>query len=87
MKIKFKQTDYSELSTMDLLAKKKTTVFVSALLGGVLALLFIITIFQSITEGFKALSAVPFALLPILAININEVNSLNKELKSRELGK
>lgn len=85
MKIKFKQTDYSELSTKDLLAKKKTTVFVAAFFGGILTVLFIVTILITIKDVFTPFLCLPFAFLPILIININEVNSLNKEVKSREL--
>jgi hypothetical protein len=81
--IKMAKQNLSELSTEDLIKKKKTLTFVTGILAGMLIVLLIITIFQTISEGFKPLIAVPFGLLPILILSYNQVSSMDKELKSR----
>ena len=76
--------NFSELSTEDLIKKKKAMTFAMGLLIGALTLLFIITVYQTINKRGTALLAVPFALLPILIMCYGQVNSMSKELKSRE---
>ena len=76
--------NFSELSTEDLIKKKKTMSFATGLLIGVLTVLFIINILQTINKGFTPQLIVPFALLPILIMSYRQVRSINKELKSRK---
>ena len=76
--------NFSELSTEDLIKKKKTMTNTMGLLAGSLIVLFIITIFQTINKQFTPLLAVPFALLPVLIMCYSQVNAMNKDLKSRE---
>jgi hypothetical protein len=73
----------SELSTEDLIKKKKSTTFSTGLLGGVLIALLVITILQTVNKGATALLAIPFALLPILIKSYNQVKAMDRELKSR----
>lgn len=76
--------NFSELSTEDLIKKKKTMSFATGLLIGALTALFVVTILQSIDKGVTPLLAVPFALLPVLIMSYSQVNAMNKELKSRK---
>lgn len=83
MKIQFKKDNFSDLTTEDLIKKKKSASFATGLLAGVLIFLFVTTIFQTINKGVTPLLAIPFALLPLLIMSYNQVSSMNKELKSR----
>ncbi len=83
MKMEFKKDSFSEMTTEDLIKKKKSTSFVTGLLAGALIGLLMIVIFQTINKGFTPLLAVPFALLPILILIYSQVRSMDKELKSR----
>jgi hypothetical protein len=75
--------NFSELSTEDLIKKKKTITLSTGVLAGALIGLFIITIFQTINDGVTPFLAVPFAFVPILIICYKQVSAINKELKSR----
>ena len=85
MKIETLKDNFSNLTTEDLIKKKKSTTFSTGLLGGVLIALLVITIFQTMNKGATALLAIPFALLPILIKSYNQVKSMDKELKNRIL--
>ena len=78
--------NFSELSTEDLIKKQKTTSAMMGLLLGALTLivLFIITRYEPINKGLTPLLTIPVALLPLLIICYRQLNSVNKELKSRE---
>ena len=76
--------NFSELSTEDLVQKKNTVTFIMGLLVGGLSVLFILTIFQTISKGVTLLVAVPFALLPFYFMCNSQINSMDKELKSRK---
>ena len=76
--------NFSELSTEDLIKKKKTTTFVAGILIGALIMLLIITISKTINEGITPSLAVPIPLLPILIICYIRVRSMNKELENRK---
>ena len=78
--------NFSELSTEDLIKKQKTMSAMMGLLLGALTLivLFIITRYEPINKGLTPLLAIPVALLPLLIICYRQLNSVNKELKSRE---
>lgn len=72
-------------STEDLQKQAKSIRTITYMLSGALLLLFILNIFVTIKKGFSAISAVPVALLPIVIVNVNNLNAIRKELKSREL--
>ncbi len=84
MKMELKKDNFSDMTTVDLIKKKKSTSFATGLLAGVLIFLFMITIFQAINKGVTPLLAAPFALLPVLIMSYGQVRSINKELKNRK---
>ena len=77
-----------EMSTEKLLEQRKSIRFLMGLLIGALfaslTLLAIIT-YNSINQGFTPLLIVPFALLPILFLNVNALRGIKKELQSRNV--
>ncbi len=72
-----------EMSNEKLLEQKKAIGFLVGLLTGALLTLLAITIYISINQGFTPLLIVPFALLPILFLNVNTLRGIKKELHSR----
>lgn len=74
-----------ELSTPDLLKRKKSTQFLTGLLGGSLLALLAIKLYSVFMkdEGILAL-ATPLALSPILVINISTLKAIKAELRARE---
>ncbi len=78
------QKKLTELSIEELNKRRKTTKFVTGLLLGMLAFLFILNVVNIVNgkQNWSAL-AVPFALLPISIINFNAIKEIDKELKSR----
>ncbi|MEA5425515.1 hypothetical protein [Arcicella lustrica] len=74
-----------ELSTEELIKKKKSLKFAFGLMVGSLVISLIVTIFQTIKNGFQLLNITPFSLLPITAIIYNSITNINKELKSRNV--
>ena len=84
MKRQFKKDNFSDLTTEDLIKKKKSTSFATGLLAGTLIGLFGITLFQTINKGFTPLLILPFGFLPILIIMYSQIKSINKELESRK---
>ncbi len=75
----------SELSTEDLLKKKKVATAATGALAGLLTILLVLAIYLVIEQGsaFISLVAVAFALLPVLFLNYAMIGNINKELKSR----
>ena len=82
-----KKENYTELSTEDLIKKKKLLGGATGALIGVLTVLVITTIPSMIKQGFTALIIIPFALSPILVINFSQMRAISKELKSRNANK
>ncbi|MET3126792.1 putative membrane protein YwaF [Arcicella rosea] len=74
-----------ELSTEELIKKKKSLNFAFGLMVGSLIITLIITIFQTIKNGFQLSNIIPFSFLPITAIIYNSITNINKELKSRNV--
>lgn len=74
-----------ELSTEELMKKKKSLNFAFGLMVGSLVITLMVTIFQTIKNGFQLLNIIPFSLLPITVIIYNSVTNINKELKSRNV--
>ena len=85
MKTEIPKGNFSNLTTEDLIKKKKSTTFSTGLLGGVLIALLVTTILETMNKGATALLAIPFALLPILIKSYSQVKSMDKELKNRNL--
>ena len=75
---------FSQMSVAKLQQQAKTTKLVTGLLAGMLAVLLVMAILLSIKKGFSTLVVVPFALLPIVLLNVNSLKQIKKELESRE---
>jgi len=77
--------NFSELTTEELIKKKKTTTMVTGILAGMLTVLLIMATFLAIKQGATGISliAVALGLSPILFINYNSIKTINAELKSR----
>ncbi len=84
MKMELKKANFSDMTTEDLIKKKKSVSFVTGVLAGALIGLFIITVFQTINKGVTPFLAIPFGLLPLLIMMYGQIRSMNKELKSRK---
>lgn len=80
---KMEKENLQELSTKELTKKKLSLNFAFGLLIGSLVMSTIITIVESLQNGFQIFTIIPFALSPILAILYKSVAKINKELKSR----
>lgn len=80
-----KKDDLKNISTVELQNREKSLKTITYLLIGTLFLLFLVTIYTSIHSGFSALSALPFALLPIAILNLNSISEIKKELKARNV--
>lgn len=74
---------FSQMSVEKLQQQAKTTKLVTGMLAGMLAVLLVMAILLSIKKGFSTLIVVPFALLPIVIINVNSLKQIKKELESR----
>ncbi|MBO0933756.1 redox-active disulfide protein 2 [Fibrella aquatilis] len=73
-----------DMSREELLKQQKSIKFVTGLFIGVLSVLLAITLYQTVTQGFTSLLTVPFALLPILLVNINTLRQIKQELANRK---
>ncbi|WDF70710.1 redox-active disulfide protein 2 [Sphingobacterium oryzagri] len=78
-----KDQPLAEMSTDELIKNQKRITFMTSILGGMLILLLGLTIQTWINNGRSPLIAVPFALAPIVVINIKKINAIKQELKSR----
>jgi cobalamin biosynthesis protein CobD/CbiB len=74
---------FSEMSVEKLQQQAKTIKVATGTLAGMLLVLLVMAIFLSIKKGFSALVVVPFALMPIVVINVNSLKQIKKELESR----
>jgi hypothetical protein len=74
---------FSEMSIEKLQQQAKTIKVITGMLAGMLAVLLVMAIMLSVKKGFSALVVIPFALLPIVIININSLKQIKKELESR----
>jgi hypothetical protein len=79
-----KQSSFSKMSDEALKKGISTATILSAMLGGTLIVLLGLTIYNYPQQGFSPLSIIPFALSPILFLNISNVMKMKAELKSRE---
>ncbi|MFN8356777.1 MAG: redox-active disulfide protein 2 [Spirosomataceae bacterium] len=87
MKIQFKKDNFSDLTTEELIKRKKTTTMVTGFLAGLLTVLLIMAILLAIEQGLigYSLIAVALSLSSILFINYSSIKTINEELKSRNL--
>ncbi len=78
-----KQENFSALGTEELKQKYRihSTLFMVFL--GVYLLLVGMIVYQLLTDGMTALTAVPIALMPILIINRKKLKAMQTEIKSR----
>ncbi len=82
--MELKKNNFSDMTTEDLIKKKKSTTFATGLLAGALIGSLMIMIFFARNNEFTPLLVVPFVTLPILVIIYGQVRIINKELKNRK---
>ncbi|OYU80830.1 MAG: redox-active disulfide protein 2 [Flavobacterium sp. BFFFF1] len=80
-----KKEDFTQLSTDELIKKKKTVSVVTGTLAGMQIALLGLGIWITMHQGFTALVVIPVALLPILIMNFNMIADIKKELAARNL--
>ncbi|MGB5692010.1 MAG: hypothetical protein WBM43_05325 [Flavobacteriaceae bacterium] len=80
-----KKVSYDKWSTEQLNRQVKSLRFATGLLGGILLLLFALTINNSIKKGqIDPLLISPIALSVIIPINIKKMREIKKEIHRRE---
>jgi hypothetical protein len=67
----------------ELQTNKKTALVITWMLTTMLFILLGMGIYTSISKGFSALMAIPFALSPIVILNFKRIKEINEELKIR----
>jgi len=80
-----KNRKLTEISNEELVKEEKKAKSLTLVFAGILIVLFAVTIFSIIRNGFSALVATPVALLILLVVFLNNWNELKKEIKSRSL--
>ncbi|WP_080057912.1 redox-active disulfide protein 2 [Spirosoma aerolatum] len=77
-----------EMSNEALLKHKKTTEIATGMLAGMLLALLVMVVFLATKKGLNAtsigLGVIPFAFMPILFLNWNNLKAIKKELNSRQ---
>ncbi len=80
-----KKQPYKNLTTEQLIQKAKGLKIVTGMLAGILTALFVLTLYNSITNNtFDPLLVTAIALSAILPINYMQIKNMQKEIKSRE---
>jgi hypothetical protein len=79
-----KTKDLTQLSNEKLLEQTKSLKALTALLGGMLLVLFFTGGYILSKKGFNVFLIIPLAFLPIVIMNINTLKEIKKELASRE---
>ena len=74
-----------EMSNEELLKKEKLLKVFTYTFVGVLVALFLMNIYLSKKTGSSTSLIVPFALFPILIINMNSLKEIKKEISSRKI--
>ncbi|WP_343567234.1 redox-active disulfide protein 2 [Sphingobacterium sp.] len=67
----------------ELQTNKKNAQVITWMLTTMLFILLGMGIYTSISKGFSALMAIPFALSPIVILNFKRIKEINEELKIR----
>ena len=76
--------NYYEKMTLDeLKAQAKTVKTMMSIFSGILLVLVFAAVFLGIRQGFYAISFIPVALFPIFFVMFNNLNNIQKEIKSR----
>jgi len=73
------------MSNEELLKNQRIIKLLAGMLGGALLVLFGAGLYITFTKGFSPLFITSVALMPILIININNLNEIKKEIKARNL--
>ncbi|MCX6213712.1 redox-active disulfide protein 2 [Spirosoma sp.] len=85
-----KSQKIQEMSHEALLKQKKTVLLVTGLLAGALLTLLVMVVLLASKKGLQAtsisLGVIPFALMPILFLNWNNLKAIKKEINSRQNG-
>ncbi|GAA4451764.1 hypothetical protein GCM10023189_14090 [Nibrella saemangeumensis] len=79
-----KKDSLKEKSTEELLKLQKTALVATSAFAGVLAMLFVMIVYLTAKDKFTPLVAVPFGLLPILALNVVSLKKIRQELNARK---
>ncbi|KOS07624.1 hypothetical protein AM493_17435 [Flavobacterium akiainvivens] len=80
-----KTNKFAEMPDAKLLNLEKTVKAVLYMFAAAIVIMLITTIYTSVTRGFSAVSVLPVAFLPILLLNVNNLNEIKKEIKARGL--
>ena len=82
-----KKENFSELTTVELIKKKKNTKMLTGVLIGMLAAMLVVAVFSAIKKGRVDISlvAVALGLLPISIINYNSIKAIDAELGNRNI--
>ena len=80
-----KSKNLKEWSVEELLKQQKTIKLVTGMLIGMLSALFILGVFLSLQKtSFVSFIVIPFALLPIVFLNLTTLKKVKEELYARE---
>lgn len=71
------------MTNEELQTNKKNAQVITWMLTAMLLILLGMGIYTSISKGFSALMAIPFALSPIVILNFKRIKEINEELKVR----
>jgi len=78
-----KSMPLTELSTEELIKKKRTTGIITGSLAAVLIILFGQSIHAWATEGYPSAIAIPIALSPIVFVYLKKIKEIKRELEVR----
>lgn len=78
-----KENPYAKMTLDELNTKTKNLKKATSTITGLLMIAMFAVIFLAIRQGFSMMTLVPTALLPILVINLMSLNTIQKEIKSR----
>lgn len=79
-----KKQELSALSTEELQKKEKNIKGLTGMLAVAMIVLFVLYLYITIQKGFTPLLVLPIALMPILIVNIKNIQSIKKELEKRK---
>lgn len=74
----------TEMSTEELIKKKRTTGIITGSLAAVLIILLGQSIHAWATEGYPSAIAIRIALSPIVFVNLKKIKEINRELDTRD---
>ncbi|KOY87092.1 hypothetical protein AD998_13915 [bacterium 336/3] len=74
----------SKMKLQELEKQEKALRIATPVLGGLLVVMFVLSILLFIRQGFSAFSTMPVAFLPLLIVNIINLKKVRKEIASRK---